>query len=261
MYRGFYTLTSSMMTQQVNLNTISDNMANASTPGYKKHTLATTTFEEVLIDRIGNRDKSSQQELNNIAYIRVPDETVVNYEQGAMDQTGRVFDFALQSDGFFEVETPDGQRLYTRNGSFTLDDEGYLFMQHIGRVMGVISESDEEAEIGPLLLGTDNINVSRDGVITTEDGQRIGRLRVADFADYTQLQKTAEGMFTNPNADNLQEGSGIIAWKMLERSNVTAIDEMVAMIQSQRALQSASQILKMYDQLMDSAANNIGRIY
>lgn len=252
MFRGFYTLSSGMMTQQVNLNVISNNMANASTPGYKKDMLATTTFQDALLARTGNVDKSNTKTLNTVSMIHVSDETVVNHEQGAMDMTGRTFDFALMSSGFFEIQTPEGGSLYTRNGSFTLDDEGYLFLQNVGRVMGTD---------GPLMLGTDKIEVSEDGTIKHEPtGTELGVIRVVDFENYTALQKMGEGMFENADPQNIAESQTSVGWRMLERSNVAAIDEMTAMLTSQRALQSAGQILKIYDQIMNKAANEIGRL-
>lgn len=252
MYRGFYTLTSGMFTQQTNLNTISNNMANMSTPGYKKDRLAMTTFEEMLISRTGNMDKSNTVSLNGSAtMIMVPDITVTDYTQGIMEETGRIFDFSINGEGFFEIQTPGGERLYTRNGSFTLDDEGYLFLQHIGRVMGDDGQ--------PIYIGNDDFKVNQQGDIMTQDGLIWGRLGIVDFADYGQLRKTDEGMIMNPNPANQIDGNALISWKILERSNVEAIDEITGMITSQRAFQSASQILKMYDSLMEKAVNDIGR--
>lgn len=253
MYRGFYTLTSGMLTQQVNLNTISNNMANMSTPGYKRDRLAMTTFEEMLISRTGNMDKSNTVSLNGSAtMIMVPDITVTDYTPGFLEETDRVFDFALTGNGFFEILTPNGDRLYTRNGSFTLDESGYLFLQHIGRVLG----NDGQ----PIYIGNDDFKVNAQGDIMTQDGRIWGRLGIVDFADYGQLRKMDEGMIMNPNAGNRVQGSASVSWKKLERSNVEAADEITGMITSQRAFQSASQVLQIYDSLMDKSSNDIGRL-
>ena len=257
MFRGFYTLTSDMLTQQRRLNIISNNMANVSTPGFKKDTLMTTTFDERLAIRTGSVDKSSRVPLsdgNNVAMIRAGDEKITNYEQGNMDVTGRPLDIAIIGDGFFAIQTPSSGVLYTRNGNFTLDEEGYLYLQHIGRVLGDDGE--------PILLGTDKVEFKYDGAITyTEDQSRLGRVGVVNFIDYSQLEKTGEGMFQNLNGANVEQMElPDVRWKMLERSNASAMDEVVAMITSQRALQSASQVLKMYDLIMSKAANEIARI-
>lgn len=250
MFRGLYTLTSGMRTQQTNLNTISNNMANVSTQGYKADKLVATTFEEVLLSRTGNRAQSRSDALTESAMITVPSETVVNYEQGITESTGRVFDFALEGNGFFEIQQPDGTTVYSRNGSFTLDGQGNLFLQHVGRVMG---------EDGPINLGTDEFSMQPDGTIVTADGMEAGKLRVVDFADYTQLKKSGEGMFTAAQGGT-QDSNAKIVWKSIERSNVQASDEVVAMMTSQRSLQSASQMIKIYDAIMNKAANDIGRI-
>lgn len=251
MLKGFYTLTSGMLTQQHRLDTISNNMTNVSTPGYKKDLLVSTTFREELTSRTGSMDKSNVKALNNTSMIRVPDEVVTNHEQGAFDLTGRTFDFALSGPGFFQINTPNGQR-YTRNGSFTLDNQGYLYLQPVGRVMG---------EKGPILLGTDQFTVDSKGLITLENGKVVDRIRCVDFQDYNQLVKNAEGMLqSNNNANVLNIQNTSIKWKALERSNVKPMEEMVDMMSSQRALQSGSQILKIYDQLMQKAVNEIGRL-
>ena len=91
-----------MLTQQRKLNTISNNMANVATPGYKKDVLATRTFEEVLAHRTGSIDKRDPTELASVTMIRTPDELVTNFEQGALDMTGRPLDVALLGEGFFD---------------------------------------------------------------------------------------------------------------------------------------------------------------
>jgi len=254
MFRGFYTLTSDMLTQQRRLNIVSNNMANVATPGFKKDILTTTTFEEALAYRTGSVDKSRPASLGgNVAMMRVPDEKITDYEQGLFDTTGRPFDVALKGPGFFEVETPAGGSVYTRNGSFTLDEEGYLYLQHIGRVLGDDGQ--------PILLRTDKVEFRDDGSIIYDDGTILGKLNIVDFDDYYQLEKTGEGMFTNAGGANIIEAPGYnVMWKMLERSNVNTADEIVAMITSQRGLQSASQILRMYDMIMNKAANDVGRV-
>ena len=255
MFRGFYTLTSDMLTQQRRLNVISNNMANAATPGFKKDTLMTTTFDEVLAYRTGSIDKSSQVPLNEVAMIRAVDEKITHYEHGNFDVTGRPLDVMIAGPGFFEIGTPTSGNVYTRNGSFTLDEEGYLYLQHIGRVVG--------EDGGPILLQTDKVEFRGDGAILYQDnGAIIGKLRIVDFADYYPLEKTGEGMFVSGegDADPFEVEFPDIRGKTLERSNINSMDEMVAMITSQRALQSASQILKMYDMIMSKAANEIGRL-
>lgn len=245
MFKGFYEATSGMLTQSRILNTVSNNMANASTSGYKRDTLATTTFEDVLINRTGNKDKSTYTPLNTSSMIRTADELVTDYSEGALNFTDRKLDFAVGGKGFFQIQTPAGENRYTRNGSFNIDGEGYLCLQHIGRVMG---------ENGPIQPGTDNIDVNTEGVVTdSESGEELGRIQLVDFTDYNQLRKANEGMFENTNPPNAVASGGQVMQGTLERSNVESMDEMMTMMSSQRAFQSASQIAKAYDQLMGRA--------
>lgn len=251
MLKGFYNLTSGMLTQQSKLDTISNNMSNVSTPGYKKDVLTSRTFKEELLYRTGNVDKSNPFALASTSKIRVPDEVVTNFEQGSFDETGRTFDFALASDGFFQIQTDQGVR-YTRNGSFTLDDQGYLYSQPAGRVSG---------QQGAIFLGTDKFTVDQQGRITLDDGTVIDQIQVVAFNDNQQLIKSGEGLFQNPDPANARAAeTPVFKWKMLERSNVAAADEMSEMILSQRAIQSNAQILKMYDVIMDKIASDIGRV-
>lgn len=245
MFKGFYMAASGMLTQSRVLNTISNNMANASTPGYKGDTLATTTFGDILINRTGNKDKSVYTPLNNSSMIKTADELVTNYKEGALEFTDRKLDFAINGNGFFQIQTANGENKYTRNGSLNIDGDGYLCLQHIGRVMG---------ENGPIQLGTDKINVSEEGNIThSETGESLGKIRLVNFTDYTQVQKVDEGMFETTNPLNTVAMEGRLNQGALERSNVQAMDEMMAMMASQRAFQSAGQIAKEYDQLMGKA--------
>ena len=245
MFKGFYMAASGMLTQSRVLNTISNNMANASTPGYKGDTLATTTFGDILINRTGNKDKSVYTPLNNSSMIKTADELVTNYKEGALEFTDRKLDFAISGNGFFQIQTANGENKYTRNGSLNIDGDGYLCLQHIGRVMG---------ENGPIQLGTDKINVNEEGNIThSETGESLGKIRLVNFTDYTQVQKVDEGMFETRNPLNTVAMEGRLKQGALERSNVQAMDEMMAMMASQRAFQSAGQIVKEYDQLMGKA--------
>ena len=226
MYQGFYNLASGMLTQSRNLNVISNNMSNAVTPGY---------------------------------------------EQGSFEQTGGIYDFSLAGNGFFCIQTARGER-YTRNGSFCVDEEGYLALEDQGRVLS--------ADGQPIQIQDENFHVDSRGNITSiqredgedgenvEDGENIeagsvtyGRLKVVDFADYGQLRKEENGLFSSGAAPrDITDGSTVVQWQSLERSNVDMVEEMTAMMSSQRALQSAAQALKMYDQVMSKAASDVGRL-
>ncbi|MCI9546134.1 MAG: flagellar hook-basal body complex protein [Lachnospiraceae bacterium] len=249
MFQGFYNLTSGVLTQTRNQNVISNNMTNVSTPGFKTDKYLATTFREELMYRSGNIDKDNKTEIGTMAMIRASDETVTDFEPGAVEETGELFDVALRGNGFFMVQTQDGIG-YTRDGSFTLDDQGYLCLPSVGRVIG---------KNGQIRVGTDKINIDSYGRITSENGRtNYGQIAVVDFNNYDNLEKGGDGVFyTNEQA---VASDTQMLWKYLERSNVDAVQEMVNMMSSQRALQSATQVLKMYDQIMGKAVTEIGRV-
>lgn len=272
MYQGFYNLTSGMLTQSRNLNVVSNNMVNIQTPGYKRDKMVSTTFQEEMLYRTGRRNKENQEPLATTSKIRSADRTYVSYEQGSFEVTDGTLDFALAGDGFFCIQTPQGVR-YTRNGSFGVDDEGYLSLNGMGRVLG--------SDGGPIAITTEDFEVSGQGVITAkvrqtagngEDGEDVaadeeeipaaevlGSLRVVDFEDYEQLHKEDYGLFSTGQAPQEVENPPIL-WQSLEKSNVDMVEEMTSMMSSQRALQSAAQVLKMYDQIMSKSSSDVGRL-
>lgn len=264
MYQGFYNLTSGMLTQGRNLNVISNNMVNVQSAGYKSEKMLSSTFQEEMLYRSGKHRSGTPEALSSTSKIRTATEIHVNYDPGSMDITDGIFDFALGGRGFFCIDTPNGER-YTRNGAFTVDDDGYLVLNKAGRVLS--------ADNQPIRIDDENFFVDSQGTITaaavpgegeedTGDAQArvLGKLKVVDFGDYDQLVKEDYGVFSSTQeAQPLVNGDEQVNWKMLEKSNVDMVEEMTAMITSQRALQSAAQMLKMYDQIMGRAVT-IGTI-
>ena len=158
-------------------------------------------------------------------------------------------------DGFFAVQDPEGNVGYTRMGNFSLDDEGYLCLPGFGQVL------DPQGQ--PIYLGTDKIRGDSQGVIYFDQppeqggGTAIGQLGVFSFEDNQALERNDRGLFTGEGA---QQSTGFEIWNQyLERSNSDMIKQMTEMITYQRALQSAAQVTKIYDQLMTKATSDVGR--
>lgn len=251
MTKGFYQLTSGVLSQSRRLDVVSNNMVNLSTPGYKAERYTDSTFGEVLISRVGNKIKNGAEVIGEESYILAPSELYVDYSQGIPEETGLYLDFAIQGEGFFAIETEDGTE-YTRGGSFALDDEGYLCLPAHGRVLGMDGE--------PIHLATDNIRADGYGRIYTEDGGGyLGQIGVFTFADNGQLTISPSGLF-NAGGQEAVAAPAQIQWKWVESSNVDMLQEMSTMMTAQRALQSASQVLRLYDELLTRATTELGRM-
>ena len=249
MFKGFYNLTSAMLTHQSNLNVVANNLVNVSTAGYKQDRYTATTFDDVMYARVGT-NFSEGQEIGRQSYIRATSEIYTDYTQGTMEPTGLSLDFGIVGDGFFAVQNPDGEVYYTRMGNFTLDDDGYLCLPGFGQVLG--------PDQNPIYLGTDKITCDKQGQIFYNEGGLIGRLGIYSFEDNGALVHTDRGLFQGENAELSQDSE--VWWSSLERSNSDVVKQMTEMITYQRALQSAAQISKMYDQLMSRAATDVGRM-
>lgn len=250
MYKGFYNLTSAMLTHQHNLNVIGNNIVNISTAGFKQDRYTASTFDDVMYSRVGDLF-SGGQEIGRQSYIRAASETYTDFTQGAPEPTGLPLDFCIVGDGFFAVQNVDGEVGYTRMGNFSLNDEGYLCLPGFGRIL------DPNGQ--PVYLGTDKISADGQGQIYYNGGGMIGRLGIYRFEDNQEdLEFNEQGLFTGEGAELSQDYK--IMHGYLERSNADMVKQMTELITFQRALQSAAQVTKMYDSLATRTASEVGRI-
>lgn len=243
MFQGYYDLASNMITQNRNMNVISNNMANVSTPGYKADKLIESTFRDEMIYRYDQQGKTA---VGTVSRMNIAAERVTNYAEGGLRETGGALDVGLTGNGFFAIQTNNNGVVYTRNGSFNLDDERYLVLPGVGRVLG--------EDGGPIQLTTDKVGIDKQGNITTEDGyQDFGRLRVVDFENYDQLTKITSGVFEAAGQPQEAENAKVNQ-RYTEYSNASMAEEMTRMMSGQRVLQGSAQIIKMYDQLIGKIA-------
>lgn len=252
MFKGFYNLTSGMLTHGRHLDVISNNMANVATAGYKADTFTATTFEDVLWSRVGNKDKSYVG-IGNQSYITVPSENYTDYTTGSYDETGEPLDFAIEGNEtcYFAFNGING-RVYSRAGAFSLDNDGYLTLPGVGRVL--------DTEGNEIFMRTDKVHGDYYGGIYTDDNTFLGRLGVYRFPEDAQPIKDGEALFV-PNGQEPEVVDDVrVLNGLLERSNVDLIQQMVRMISEQRAYQSAAQVSKMYDELMTKATGELGRM-
>lgn len=249
MFKGFYNLTSGMLTQERHLNIVGNNLVNISTAGFKEQRYTATTFDDVMYSRVGNK-KKDYEDIGRQSYKRATSEIVTTFDQGVPEPTDLPFDFAIMGEGFFAVQVEDGT-VYTRAGSFSLDNEGYLCYPGLGRVLS--------GEGQAIQVGTDNINVDERGdILNAQTGETLGRLGVFAFEDNALLTRDDQGMFTGEGAQAVEQPQ--ILWKYLERSNADMVRQMTELLTCQRALQSAAQVSRMYSEVMEKAANNIGQM-
>lgn len=249
MFKGFYNLTSGMLTQQRFLNVTSHNLTNISTAGFKENRYTSTTFDDVMYTRVGNKYKD-YQDIGRQSYIRASSQVYTDFSQGVPEPTGIMLDFAIYGDGFFAIQRPEGGVVYTRAGSFSLDGEGYLCLSSFGRVL---DNNGQE-----ILLNTDKIDCDEQGRIYSQAGRLLGQLGVYTFEDNADLRYNEQGYFNGDGAQ--QAATPRVYWKYLERSNTDAVRGMTDVITAQRAFQSAAEVSRMYDTLMGKAANDIGRL-
>ena len=250
MFKGFYNLTSGMLSQGRRLDVVANNMTNISTAGFKGDRYTDSTFQDVLISRVGNKNKASSTALGaNLSYILAPSELYTDYTQGSLEETGLPLDFAIWGDGFFAISR-DGEVGYTRAGSFTLDDNRILCLAGQGQVL------DRNGQ--PIELSTDDIYVDKTGAIYTEDGRNyLASLGVYAFPDNNALERNDRGLFVGDGAQLSEDY--VIYHRRIERSNVNMVQEMVYMMSTQRALQSAAQMSKIYDAVMTKDTTELGR--
>ena len=149
----------------------------------------------------------------------------------------------------FRSQMEDGVA-YTRAGSFTLDNDGYLCLSELGQVL--------DREGNPIQLPTDKLDVDKQGNLYTMDGDYLGTLGVYQFEDNQELERNPYGLFVGDGAQVNEDV--VIHHKWVERSNVNLVKEMVEMMSTQRALQSAAQMSKIYDQVIQKGVSSIGQL-
>lgn len=245
MERGFYTLGSGMLTQSRILTAISNNLANSETPGYKKEDVSATTFGNMFISRVDEQTTP----IGSLTLGTAADRMNVIHSQGALKDTQRPLDFAIQGEGFYAVQGTAGT-VYTRNGSFNVDQDGYLILKNVGRVLG---------QNGPIRVGTDQFTADGQGNLSV-NGRVVDKIAVYNFADYNTLRMTGEGMFTAAGGAATLVQNPNVMWKTIEGSNVDPAQEMTNALALQRSLQSCSQAIKMYDQVMAKSVTDIAKL-
>jgi flagellar basal body rod protein FlgG len=248
-----------MVTQEKRLNAISNNIANVSTAGYKKDGVTMSTFGEHIAVRMNAYQAARTHAIGRGEWMQVTDVSFTDFSQGGFEMTTRPMDFAIAGAGYFVIRAQDDTEYLTRDGQFSMDEEGFLVHPNFGRVMGVD---------GDLYIGVSDFAVGPNGEVyrmpEDEDAEleMVGRMLIAIVEDTDLLEKGPNHMFI---ADEYEIGgpnddSYTIIQGHVERSNVNVAMEMTEMMAAQRSLQAASQILKMYDQMTEQSGQRISQI-
>lgn len=269
MMRSLWTAASGMKAQQTSLDTISNNLANINTTGYKKETtrfqtLLYQTIQEQTTDTNGNMKPVGAQVGLGVKVSAI----VSQFEQGKLTATEGAFDFAVQGNGFFMIQMPDGTTNYTRNGNFTMsvNNSGGLTLTTPEGYAVLDSESKPITfgkEVDVTKLSFDNYGSI--GYIG-EDGNPYSlgiSIGMAQFNNPAGLVKSGESFFavTAASGDARIEGEdaalprSVVKHKYLESSSVQAVDEMVDMIVTQRAYEMNSKAITASDEMLRQANN------
>ncbi|MEM9423400.1 MAG: flagellar hook-basal body protein [Spirochaetota bacterium] len=274
-----------MKAQEQRMNNVANNLANVNRTGFKRDISVMKAFPEMLLSRLNDQVRHLPiGSIDNAPLIGVigtgveSNQTFIDFSQGSLTETEHPYDMGLEGSGFFVVETPQGER-YTRNGEFTLGKEGFLETKDGFRVMG---------EAGPISLKLHNFRIDRNGSIFHNPGLRDERLVNESDNDWSQeelldtiklvgferpqhLEKMGSSLFKSAYESNLDiplsgqpqllagKQRPVVRWKMLEKSNINAVAEMVHMIEVQRAYEANQKVIQTDDQLLGRLINGVGQ--
>lgn len=258
MVKGLYTAYSGLINEQNRMDIMTNNLANASTVGYKKEGTTSQSFKDVLTVKI--KDESVGIENVERTGIRNPGvkigENYTDFTQGSFRVTGNVYDLALEGEGFFAIEftnkAGETSTKYTRAGQFTLNKDGYLVTQEGDYVLDT---QNRRIQLNTLI----DSRIESDGTVYQND-RAIAQIQVTDFQDYDYLEKYGETYYMPIEGAERTASGAAVKSGYLEMSNVQIVSEMVNMITITRAYESNQKILQTYDETLDKAVNQIGKL-
>ncbi len=255
MLRGLYTAYTGMRTQQEKMDTISNNLANVDTAGFKKDHVVLSSFKEVLTYKLNDPERVNAQNIGKMSLGVKIDEIYTDHVQGSLKQTDDNLDIALQGQGMIKVGElgADGTMVekYTRDGSLKVDQQGRLVTNDGLFVLG------QENEI--LLLDQSNVRINKDGSIYSKE-VKLGQIQVVGIEDNTSLRKQGASLYiaTEDTVETAFEGS--IEQGFLESSNANSIEGMINMIATMRTYETNQKIIQTYDGTLDKAVNSVGAV-
>lgn len=257
MLRALYSSAAGMQSQQTNLDVIANNLANVSTTGFKKNK---AEFQDLLYStaRAAGSDAGGGNTVPTGVQIGHGSRLVSTakvFTEGELTQTSERLDVAIQGDGFFEVQLPDGSRAFTRDGAFKTAADGRITTSD-----GLVLQGGFQ----PIPAGTTNISISSTGEVSTSgaNGTQSFRVQLVRFANPGGLDSIGRNLYRETPASGTAEagnpgesGFGSLQQGFLEMSNVKVVEEMVNLIVAQRAYEVNSKAVQAADQMMQLSNN------
>ncbi|MBE5875053.1 MAG: flagellar hook-basal body protein [Lachnospiraceae bacterium] len=258
MLKGLYTAYTGLVNEQNRMDIMTNNLANASTVGYKKEGSTSQSFDDILTVKI----KDASVGVTNVQRTGINNpgvkigENYTDYTQGSFRNTGNTYDLALAGEGFFGIEftnkAGETSTRYTRAGQFTLNKEGYLVTQDGDYVM---DSQNRRIQLDTLKDAT----IDKMGNITQNDVV-VAQIGVFDFEDYNYLEKYAETYYIPLEGAKFKETDAEINSGYLEMSNVSTVMEMVNLISITRAYESNQKVMQTMDSSLEIAVTQLGRL-
>lgn len=262
MIRSLWTAASGMKSQSLNIDVISNNLANVNTTGFKS---SRADFQDLLYETLRQAGTSSSESSDVPTGIQVghgsrPVASHKIFTQGDFQQTKNELDIAIEGEGFFQILQPNGETAYSRDGAFKMDRDGRMVTSD-----GFVMEPE-------ITIPSDSISLSigLDGTVSvlqagSNTPTEIGTITVARFVNPAGLHSIGRNLYlpTNASGDAIvgtagEDGLGTLAQGFLEMSNVSVVDEMVKMITAQRAYEINSKTIQAADDMLQQA-NNVKR--
>jgi flagellar basal-body rod protein FlgG len=263
MFRSLNTAATGMIAQQLNLDNIANNLANASTAGFRKRRLQ---FEDLLYQNLITPGAASTQQTTFSTGLQIglgsrSSASEMVQTQGDFEQTGNQLDLAIQGNGFFQIQLPTGELAYTRAGSFQVDAQG-----------NVVTSSGYPLQPAIAIpANATSITIGTDGTVSVQipgqaQAQQVGQIQLAAFANPGGLNSTGQNLFTVTTASGDAilgtpggaSGTGTIQQGSLEQSNVNVVEEFIEMIMAQRSYESNSKVVQAADQMFQDV-NSMSR--
>ncbi len=240
---SIYKVGAGAILQQMRLDVYANNLANVNTSGFKAD-------QPVFRFDPAESPTTGPSQPSRLSPYALPLEYVTDFEPGPVTATGNPLDAAIVGDGFFEIQTPDGLQ-YTRNGHFSINGDGVLSTTEGWPVMG---------EGGEITIEGSRVEIGETGEVSV-DGNAAGVLKVARFADRSQLRKTGSTLFKPSNvvAEEADPAQFRISQGTIEASNVNAIRTMTEIIETLRVFETYQKVIQAADNVTAKTVNEVGR--